>query len=79
MKTIVTFKNYDKNNKLDMFNKQLARVSKDRFELRQNKKGNYYLYDYDFKEITTSKKELEDIVECMGLDKEYKKMIESFN
>jgi hypothetical protein len=71
---VVTFRNYDKNNKLDMFNKQLAKVSKDRFELRQNKRGNYYLYDYDFREITTSKKEIKDIVECMQLEREFKEL-----
>ena len=63
----IVFKNYDLNNDLDLLNKILARASKDRFELRQDTKSGYYLYDYDFREVSRSKDEIKDIIECMNL------------
>lgn len=63
----IVFKNYDLRNDLDLLNKTLARASKDRFELRQDTKNRYYLYDYDFKEVSRSKDEIKDIIECMNL------------
>ena len=64
---MIVFKSYDKYNKLDMFNKELSKNSKGRFELRKSKNDIYYLYDYDFREVTRNKKELRDILECMHL------------
>ena len=63
----IVFKNYDLRNDLDLLNKTLARASKDRFELRQDTKNRYYLYDYDFKEVSRSKDEIKDIIRCMNL------------
>lgn len=60
---------------LNEFNKKLARISKDRFELRLSKNNIWYLYDYDFRELTRSKKELIDIIECMHLIEEFKELI----
>ena len=63
----IVFKNYDLNNDLDLLNKILARASKDRFELRQDTKNRYYLYDYDFKEVSRSKDEIKDIINEAGM------------
>lgn len=60
---------------LNEFNKKLARISKDRFELRLSKNNIWYLYDYDFRELTRNKKELIDIIECMHLIEEFKELI----
>lgn len=62
---------------LNEFNKKLARLSKDRFELRLSKNNIWYLYDYDFREITRNKKELIDIIECMHLIEEFNLLKES--
>lgn len=70
----IVFKDYNEKDKLDMFNKKLARVSKGRFELRKSKRGSYYLYDYDFRELTRSRRELKDIIECMNLYNEFKEL-----
>ena len=63
------------NNKLYSFNLKMQKVSKDRFELRKSINNRYYLYDYDFKEISRSKKEIQDILECMNLYNEFKEVI----
>ena len=70
----IVFKIYDKNNKLDMFNKKLIRISQDRFELRKSKNNIYYIYDYEDREITRSKKEIQDILECMNLYEDFKEI-----
>ena len=70
----IVFKDYNEKDKLDVFNKKLARVSKGRFELRKSKRGSYYLYDYDFGELTRSRRELKDIIECMDLYNEFKEL-----
>ena len=71
----IVFKIYDKNNKLDMFNKKLIRISQDRFELRKSKNNIYYIYDYEDREITRSKKEIQDILECMNLYEDFKEIL----
>ena len=71
---VIVFKEYDKNNKLDMFNKKLSKVSKGRFELRKNKRGVYYLYDYDWNELVRNKLEVEGILDVMHLSKEFKEL-----
>ena len=68
----IIFRDCDKNNKIDMFNKKLYQASKGRFELRKTINNKYYLYDYDFREISWSKKEIQDILECMNLYKNFK-------
>lgn len=75
----IVFKNYDLNNDLDLLNKILARASKDRFELRQDTKNRYYLYDFDDREVIRNKAEVKDIIECQYLEnfvskKEYKRI-----
>lgn len=64
----IVFKNYDLENDLDFFNIILAKASKDRFELRISKNNIYYLYDYDYREITRNKKEIKDIIDCQYLE-----------
>ena len=71
----IIFKIYDKNNKIDVFNKKLYQASKGRFELRLSTNNRYYLYDYDFREISRSKKEIRDILECMNLYNDFKELI----
>ena len=62
------FKIYDKNNDLDFFNKVLVKASQDRYELRKDVNGIYYLYDYDDREVIRSKVEMKDIIECQFLE-----------
>lgn len=69
------FKDYDKNNKLDNFNLKLYKNSKGRFEIRKTINNKYYLYDYDFREISRSKKEIKDILECMNLYDDFEEVI----
>ena len=71
---VIVFKEYDKNNKLDMLNKKLSKVSKGRFELRKTKRGIYYLYDYDWNELVRNKLEVEGILDIMHLSKEFKEL-----
>jgi len=71
----IVFKIYDKNNKLDQFNKKLIKISKDRFELRKSKNNIWYIYDYDYREITRRKTEIKDILECMNLYNDFKEVI----
>lgn len=75
----IWFKKYDLNNDLDFFNKVLLKASKDRFELRKSKNNIYYLYDFDYRELSRSKAEMKDIIECQNLEnfvskKEYKRI-----
>ena len=58
---------------LEVFNRKLFRISKDRFELRISKNNVFYLYDYDDNEnrLARSNKEIKDILECMHLYNEY--------
>lgn len=64
----IIFKNYDLNNDLDFFNKFLSRASQDRFELRRDKRGKYYLYDFDDREVVRSKAEIKDIIDNQFLE-----------
>ena len=68
----IVFREYDKNNKLDMFNKKLNYISQGRFELRKSKNNWLYLYDFDEKEIVRNKLEIIDILEVMDLYDEFK-------
>lgn len=72
----ISFKKYNKDNKIDMFNKKLIKISQDRFELRQSKNGRLYLYDYDDREVIRNGKEIEDIISCMNLESEFNKLKE---
>ena len=72
----IIFKEYDKNNPLDMLNKKLARLSKGRFELRLSKNHIWYLYDYDFREITRDAFQVKDTLDCMGLTLEFRELKE---
>lgn len=72
----ISFKKYNKDNKIDMFNKKLIKISQDRFELRQSKNGRLYLYDYDDREVIRNGKEIEDIISCMNLESEFNKVKE---
>ena len=62
------FKIYDKNNDLDFFNKVLVKASQDRYELRKDVNGIYYLYDYDDREVIKNKVEMKDIIDCQFLE-----------
>lgn len=64
---MLEFKIYDLNNDLDFFNKILYKASQDRYELRLSKNNKYYLYDYDFREITRNKEEIKDIITCQNM------------
>lgn len=64
----IIFKNYDLNNDLDFFNRFLLKASQDRFELRRDKRGKYYLYDFDDREIVRSKAEIKDIIDNQFLE-----------
>ena len=72
---IIEFKDYDKNNKLDYFNLKLYKNSKGWFEIRKTINNKYYLYDYDYREISRSKKEIKDILECMNLYDDFEEAI----
>lgn len=62
---------------LNEFNKKLARLSKDRFELRLSKNNIWYLYDYDFRELTRDAFQVGDIIDCMGLTIQFRELKES--
>lgn len=68
----IVFREYDKNNKLDMLNKKLNYISQGRFELRKSKNNLFYIYDYEEKEIVRNKLEIIDILEVMSLYDEIK-------
>ena len=51
----IVFREYDKNNKLDMLNKKLNYISQGRFELRKSKNNLFYIYDYEEKEIVRNR------------------------
>ncbi len=67
----ITFKYYDKNNKLDMLNKKLHKNSKGRYVLFKSKRNIYYMIDYDeisYNKIIRNYNEIKDILSCMDID-----------
>lgn len=67
----IIFKKYDKNNKLDMYNKELAKNSKGRFEIFKSKNNKIYLLDYDecgYNRVIRTYNEIDDILSCMGMN-----------